>query len=70
MDQEGRLSTITAEEMARDAGIDAKLFRSELRKADFSWHQHNERWEVLRGSPEHQAMKAVLGEILRRRAEI
>jgi len=67
MGREQELPTVTAEEMAKDAGIDGKLFRSELRKADFSWHQHNERWEVTRGSPEHEAMKAVLGEILRRR---
>jgi hypothetical protein len=61
-----KLRTVTAQEMAKEAGVDPKLFRAELREAGFSWHQHNDRWEVVHGSPEHDEMKAVLDRIVKR----
>jgi len=51
---------ITAVEMAREAGIPEKAFRTALRKANLSWHRHNEPWEVSRDSKEHADMRAVL----------
>jgi hypothetical protein len=59
---------ITAQDMAKEAGVDPKLFRAELREARFSWHQHNDRWEVVYGSSEHNEMKALLDRIVARRS--
>jgi hypothetical protein len=54
------VATTTAIEMARQAGVDPKIFRRELRKQNFRWHIPNERWIVDIGSERHDAMKAVL----------
>ena len=51
---------ITAIDMARDAGIDPKDFRRELRAAGLAWHQHSARWTVERGSNQHAEMLQVL----------
>ncbi|WP_262030719.1 hypothetical protein [Microvirga sp. Mcv34] len=59
---------ITAQEMAKEAGVDPKLFRAELRDSRFHWHQHNDRWEVVYGSSEHNEMKAVLDQIVARQS--
>lgn len=58
---------VTAVEMAQRAGIDEKLFRAELRKADLRWHQRNARWLAIRGSAEHQDMHRVLSSLAARR---
>jgi uncharacterized protein YecT (DUF1311 family) len=41
----------------------AKRFRAALRKENFAWHKHNDRWTVVIGSFEHAAMERVLREI-------
>ena len=51
---------ITAVEMAQEADINPKAFRHALRRKHLSWHHHNARWTVRRGSREHRAMKQVL----------
>lgn len=51
---------VTAVEMAEAANINPKAFRRALRKKHLSWHDHNARRTVLRGSKEHQAMEQVL----------
>jgi hypothetical protein len=51
---------ITAIEMAREAGVSEKALRAALRKAAFPWHAHNDRWNVIKGSPQHAAMQRVL----------
>jgi hypothetical protein len=51
---------VTAVEMADAVGVDPKTFRQALRDQHFSWHRHNERWEVEEGSAEHQDMRHVL----------
>jgi len=49
--------------MAKQVGIDPKRFRAALRKENFAWHKHNDRWKVVIGSFEHAAMERVLREI-------
>jgi hypothetical protein len=49
--------------MAKQVGIDSKRFRAALRKENFAWHKHNDRWTVVIGSFEHAAMERVLREI-------
>lgn len=49
-----------AEAMAKQAGVDPKQFRARLRDQRFPWHDHYDRWEVVVGSPEYDAMKRVL----------
>ena len=51
---------VTAADMARENGIDPKVFRAALRRQGFRWHQHNGRWTVPRNSPEHHNMLRVL----------
>jgi hypothetical protein len=53
----------TAEEMARHAGVDPKIFRQALREERFPWHGHYDRWTVAIGSEQHEAMKRVLKEL-------
>jgi 3-hydroxyisobutyrate dehydrogenase-like beta-hydroxyacid dehydrogenase len=52
-----------AVDMAKQVGIDPKRFRAALRKENFAWHKHNDRWTVVIGSFEHAAMERVLREI-------
>ena len=54
---------ITAVEMAIASGIDPKRFRAALRTANLDWHPHNGRWEVVRGSDEHQDMERVMAQL-------
>jgi hypothetical protein len=55
------MTLVTAIEMAREAGISAKSFRSALREAGFSWHDHPyKRWAVVLDSPEHEDLRRVL----------
>ena len=42
------MATTSAEDMAKQAGIDPKRFRKALRDERFSWHNHNDRWTVGR----------------------
>lgn len=51
---------VTAVEIAKEAGVDQKAYRAELRRAQLPWHGHQERWSVARGSVEHQDMLRVL----------
>lgn len=51
---------ITAVDMALAKGIDPKRFRAALRTAGLDWQSHNGRWEVMRGSNQHQDMERVL----------
>ncbi len=52
-----------AVDMAKQVGIDPKRFRAALRKENFEWHKHNDRWTVVIGSIEHAAMVCVLRDI-------
>jgi len=49
--------------MAKQAEIDPKRFRAALRKENFAWHKHIDRWTVVIGSFEHAAMERVLGKL-------
>ena len=51
---------ITAVGMAKEAGVDPKAFRAELRRARLPWHHHQDRWSVRKNSPNHQDMLRVL----------
>ncbi len=55
-------SLVTADEMARAAGISSKTFRHCLRQRNLRWHRHYDRWTVWRGSNQHRDMQAVLKE--------
>ena len=57
------MATIKAVDMAKQAGIKPKRFRDALRKENFAWHEHNDRWTVNIGSVEHAAMEHVLSKI-------
>jgi hypothetical protein len=57
------MATTRAVDMAKQVGIDAKRFRDALRKENFAWHNHNDRWTVEIGSGKHIAMKRVLSKI-------
>lgn len=50
----------TAQEMAKQAGVDARVFRQALNEENFPWHVYYERWTVEVGSEQHQAMQRVL----------
>ena len=54
---------ITAVDMAIASGIDPKRFRAALRAASLDWHPHNGRWEVVRGSDQHQDMERVMAQL-------
>lgn len=49
--------------MAVANGIDPKRFRAALRAASLEWHPHNGRWEVVRGSDQHQDMERVMAQL-------
>jgi hypothetical protein len=57
---------ITAEEMAKEAGVNPKVFRAALRKEKFRWHIHNAPWCVREGSSEHRDMLRVLNGLNKR----
>ncbi|MGH2508999.1 MAG: hypothetical protein ACRDHZ_16580 [Ktedonobacteraceae bacterium] len=59
-------SHITAVEMAKDAGVDRRLFRSALRHAKLPWHHWYDRWAAPRGSERHKDMERVLLTLQRR----
>ena len=52
--------TVTAEDMARKAGVSAKVFRGALRREPGIAHAHYERWTTEAGSQEHHKWQAVL----------
>ena len=54
---------VTAVEMAKSVALNPKPFRAALRRERFSWHRHNERWTVLRDSPEYRDMLRVLNRL-------
>ena len=56
---------ISANDLARAAGVDQKLFRDRLRQARLSWHVLNERWTVPKDSPQHLDMRRVLERLIR-----
>lgn len=49
--------------MAIASGMDPKRFRAALRAASLAWHPNNGRWEVVRGSDEHQDMERVMAQL-------
>lgn len=53
----------TAADMARAAGVDPKIYRAALRRADLYWHAEGAAWTVLIGSDRHKEMEAVLGRL-------
>jgi hypothetical protein len=40
------MAKMTAEEMAKQAGVDPRIFRQALREEKFPWHGYYERWTV------------------------
>ncbi len=56
--------TVEAADMAYAVGIDPKRFRHALRDAKLSWHEHEERWVVRRGSSQHKDMQSVLKSLI------
>ena len=58
--------SIRAVDMAKGAGVNAKVFRAALRREGLTWHSHNEPWTVLEGSAEHADMRRVLAGITAR----
>ncbi|TIV95596.1 MAG: hypothetical protein E5V85_20430 [Mesorhizobium sp.] len=54
----------SAEEMARSVSIDPKAFRRTLRAQRFDWHDRYSAWKVVIDSPQHVAMRTVLGKLL------
>ncbi|QQN74043.1 hypothetical protein [Croceicoccus sp. YJ47] len=54
---------ITAVDLAIASGMDPKRFRVALRAASLDWHPNNGRWEVVRGSDEHQDMELVMAQL-------
>jgi hypothetical protein len=62
------MAEIRAVDMAREIGVEPKQFRAALRAENFHWHQHNDRWTVGLGSPEHSEMLAVLNKLRARTA--
>jgi hypothetical protein len=58
--------SIRAVDMAKSAGVNAKVFRAALRREGLAWHSHNNPWTVLEGSDEHTDMRRVLASITRR----
>lgn len=46
--------------MAKGADVNPKTFRAALRAERFAWHVHGSRWQVTKGSLEHQDMMRVL----------
>lgn len=60
---------ITAVEMALESGIDPKRFRAALRAASLDWHPYNGRWEVVRGSDQHQDMERVMAQLSGKRSK-
>jgi hypothetical protein len=59
------MAKITAEKMAMEAGVDARVFRQALRDQKFPWHVQWEHWAVEVGSEQHRAMEGVLTELCR-----
>jgi|HubBroStandDraft_6_1064221.scaffolds.fasta_scaffold1745817_2 hypothetical protein len=57
------MATTTAVAMAKQVGVDPKVFRQGLREQTFPWHSHNERRKVEVGSEQQEAMERVLREI-------
>jgi len=49
----------SAAAMARQHGLHGAAFRRALRAEGFLWHRHNDFWNPLEGSPEHQDMQRV-----------
>ena len=56
------MSTINAEAIAKEAGVDPKAFRQALRDKQFPWHVPND-WTVEIGSDHYQSMLDVLREV-------
>ncbi|MGE8140699.1 hypothetical protein ACQKOE_01865 [Novosphingobium sp. NPDC080210] len=61
---------ITAVDMAIANGIDPKRFRAALRAASLDWHPYNGRWEVVRGSDQHQDMERVMAQLSGKRFKL
>jgi len=55
-----KMAMTTAEEMAKQAGVNPKTFRQALREEGFHWHGHYDRWTVAIGSEQHKEMERVL----------
>jgi cyclopropane fatty-acyl-phospholipid synthase-like methyltransferase len=59
------MAKTTAKEMARQAGVDPRIFRQALREEKFPWHGYYERWTVESGSDQHAEMQRVLRKLSR-----
>ena len=49
----------SAADMARQYDLDPRKFRIALRKENFPWHRHGERWNPPDDSSEHRDMVCV-----------
>ena len=55
---------ITAVQIAKANGVDPKVFRERLSKAEMKWHQYGAPWEAPRDSPQHADMERVMAELM------
>jgi hypothetical protein len=55
--------TVTAIEMMKTAGMDAKVLRRALDKANLLWQEPNSLWKVQCDSPGHKAMQKVVDQL-------
>ena len=50
---------VTAEDVAKFYGLNAKSYRAGLRARELPWHDKHQAWEVDAGSPEERRMHAI-----------
>lgn len=55
---------ITATQIAQVNGADLNAFLHALRRRKFNWHGRFDRWNVVKGSPEHADMERVVRALL------
>jgi hypothetical protein len=57
---------ITAVEMAKEAGVNPKVFQAALRRQHFRRHFRDSHWTVEKDSLEHEDMRRVLQSLIDR----
>jgi len=57
---------VTIQDLARDAGVDAKEARQRLREEGLAWHAEYDRWKAVEGSPELADMQRVVNTLRQR----
>lgn len=59
---------LTIQDLAREAGVDAKQARQRLRDENLPWHDEYDRWKAVEGSPEFADMQRVVNSMRPHRA--